>query len=54
MAKMTEEEKQRRKADREAARTAEQDAYIKRLVAEAPPLTSEQRAKLASLLRPHR
>jgi hypothetical protein len=30
------------------------DAYIKKKLAEAPPLTAEQRAKLAELLRPVR
>lgn len=30
------------------------DAYIRRVVAEAPPLTSEQRNQLAELLRPVR
>ena len=30
------------------------DAYIKELIGNAPPLTSEQRDKLALLLRSHR
>lgn len=30
------------------------DAYVQRVLAAAPPLTSEQRAKLAELLRPVR
>lgn len=30
----------------------EMQAYVRRLVDEAPPLTSEQRARLAVLLRP--
>ncbi len=30
------------------------DAHIKRMVAEAPPLTHEQRTRLAELLRPVR
>jgi hypothetical protein len=54
MAKMTEEEKQRRRTEREAARKAEMQEWIEREVAKAPPLTPEQRAKLAVLLRPHR
>jgi hypothetical protein len=38
-----------------ARRSAERrTAYIKKRVAEAPPLTDEQRAKLAELLRPVR
>jgi hypothetical protein len=54
MPKMTEEEKQRRKTEREAVRKAEMLDYIEREVAKAPPLSTEQRAKLAVLLRPHR
>lgn len=33
---------------------ARHDAYISRVLAEAPPLSAEQRAKLAELLRPVR
>lgn len=33
---------------------SERDAYVQRVLAAAPPLTSEQRAKLAELLRPVR
>lgn len=32
---------------------AETREYIRRLVAEAPPLTPDQRTRLAVLLRPH-
>jgi hypothetical protein len=37
VAKMTEEEKQRRKTEREAARKAEILEYVEREVAKAPP-----------------
>ena len=49
-----------RQRDRCADRAAHQhddddlDAYIKEMIASAPPLTSEQRDKLALLLRGHR
>lgn len=36
--------------ERDAERARELDAYIERLVNEAPPLTEEQRARLAVLL----
>lgn len=35
-------------------RAAELEEHIRRLVDQAPPLTSEQRARLAALLRPTR
>lgn len=34
--------------------TAKIDAYVKRVVAEAPPLTNEQRSRLRELLAPVR
>lgn len=43
-----------RQALKDAREKAELDAYIKRLVDAAPPLTPEQRAKLATLLKPVR
>ena len=41
----------RRRADKAAAKIA---AYIERTLAAAPPLTDEQRVRLAELLRPAR
>jgi hypothetical protein len=41
-----------RRAEREAQRKAETLEYIEREVAKAPPLSPEQRARLAILLRP--
>lgn len=48
-----------RTGNNEAAREARRDlaaakleSYIQRTVADAPPLTAEQRARIASLLRP--
>jgi hypothetical protein len=34
--------------------TTDEDAYIRRIVAEAPPLDADQRRQLAELLRPIR
>jgi len=45
---VSEEEKRRR----EAKVKARIDAYIKGLVDQAPPLTNEQRARIAALLHP--
>jgi hypothetical protein len=41
-----------RRAEREAHRKAEMLEYIEREVATAPPLSPEQRTRLAVLLRP--
>ena len=41
MVKMTEEEKQRRKAEREAKRAAEIREYVEREVAKDPPLPKD-------------
>ena len=52
--KLSEEEKARRKAQRVADAKAELDAYIEKVVAEAPPFTQAQRDLIAGLLRPRR
>jgi hypothetical protein len=46
--------KEERRQERERQQREAMDAYIKRVVDEAPPLTQEQRAKLAVLLEPVR
>jgi hypothetical protein len=51
---MTDEERERRRKLREELYDARIDAYVKRVVAEAPPLTNQQRNKLWELLRPVR
>jgi hypothetical protein len=43
-----------RQALKDAREKAELDAYIEKLVDAAPPLTAEQRTKLAELLKPVR
>lgn len=52
MAKMTEEEKAARKAEREAKQKAELEAYAKEVAAGFPPLTREQADVIATLLFP--
>lgn len=44
--------KEQRRRQRERQQQERIDAWIKRVVAEAPPLTQEQRSKLAVLLEP--
>ena len=46
--------KEQRRQARDRQQREALDAYIKRVVDEAPPLTQEQRAKLAVLLEPVR
>jgi len=46
--------KEQRRQERERQQQARIDAWVQRVVAEAPPLTQEQRAKLAVLLEPVR
>jgi len=46
--------KRQRRQERDRQQREAMDAYIKRVVDEAPPLTQEQRAKLAVLLEPVR
>lgn len=52
VAKLTEEEKQRRKDQREQDRKVARDAYIKKMVDAMPPLSPEQRDQIARMLRP--
>ena len=46
--------KEQRRQERERQQQERIDAWVKRVVDEAPPLTQEQRAKLAVLLEPVR
>jgi hypothetical protein len=46
--------KEQRGQERERQQQERIDAWVQRIVAEAPPLTHEQRAKLAVLLEPVR
>jgi hypothetical protein len=46
--------KEQRRQERERQQQERIDAYVERVVAEAPPLTEDQRTKLAELLRPVR
>lgn len=51
MAKLTPEEKERRRLEREAEQKARIEEYARKLAAEAPPLTQAQIDKIAILLR---
>jgi hypothetical protein len=46
--------KPQRRQERERERRERMDEWVRREVAKAPPLTQEQRAKLAELLKPVR
>jgi hypothetical protein len=46
--------KEQRRRERERQQQERIDAWVQRVVAEAPPLSQEQRAKLGVLLKPVR
>lgn len=52
MPRLSDEEKAARAAARKAKQKAEIRAYAEKIAAEAPPLTPEQIAKIAILLKP--
>lgn len=49
---MSDQEKEARRQQREAEQKAKVDAYVKKVLAEAPPLSPEQADHLAALLGP--
>lgn len=54
MGRMTDEQKAARKAEREAKRKADMDAWVEREIAKIEPLTDEQLCKIVRIMRGER